>query len=282
MSKYTKIFLTLFIIVILLPLFAYSFVRFGLSQDNISYPAKDHAHFRLQYIYRGKMENFADAKYQTPYDKGQCDASLAKEPIHLHDNKNQVIHLHWARITGGEILKNYGLNLIGGQDDKLGYQLYELTKFKITPAPIFGKVLPQPENADKLWVYSGEKDAFKLRSLEEFKNQDLEKFFGATSQERLDQEKYGEKISFFDSIKVLGHGDGLDDIENKKLVNNSTPTTLTTSTSSQAPKTEEELKQINNLLGNVVIFVQTNEPTQDQVKKQFDMLEPLSLSTCGG
>ena len=248
-----------------MPVGAYSIVRFGLSQDNISYPAKDHAHFRLQYVYQGKMENFADAKYQTPYDKGQCDGSLAKEPMHLHDNKNQIVHLHWARITGGEFLKNYGVNLIGGQDDKLGYQLYELTKFKIAPVAIFGKVLPQPEKNDKLWIYSGDKDSFKPRIIEEFKSQDFEKFFGADSQVRKDEEKYGDKISFLYSIKV--------NAENSSSV-----------TSSAVPisKTEEELKAINNLLGNVVIFVQSTEPTQDLIKKQFDQLEPLSPSTCGG
>jgi hypothetical protein len=279
MSRTTKLISLLLIAVFLLPTIAYSIIRFGISQDNISYPAKDHAHFRMQYVYHGKMENFADAKYQTPYDKGQCDASLAKEPIHLHDNKNQVVHFHWARITGGQVLKNYGLNLIGGQDDKLGYQLYELTKFKITPIPIFGKVLPQPENADKIWVYSGEKDNFNTRTLEEFKNQDMEKFFDSTSQERLDQEKYGDKISLFNSVKAFAHGEDLD--QHEKIANNTTAISSSTS-SIVAPKTEEELKQINNLLGNVVIFVQLNEPTQDQVKKQFDMLEPLSPSTCGG
>jgi hypothetical protein len=282
MSKTTKIISFLLLVVILLPIIGYSTVRFGLSQDNISYPAKDHAHFRIQYVYHGKMENFADTKYQTPYDKGQCDASLSKEPIHLHDNKSQIVHLHWARITGGEVLKNYGLNLIGGQDDKLGYQLYELTKFKITPIPIFGKVLPQPESADKLWVYSGEKDNFKFRTIEEFKNQDMEKFFGATSQERLDQEKYGEKISLFNPVKVLAHGESSEHA--KELAVNSTAQNGETGSPLQnnQNKTEEELKQINNLLGNVVIFVQATEPTQDQVKGQFNVLEPLSPSTCGG
>lgn len=278
MSKTTKIISFLLLIVILFPIVGYSAVRFGFSQDNISYPAKDHAHFRMQYIYRGKAENLADTKYQTLYEKGLCDANLSKEPMHLHDNKDQVLHLHWAKVTGGQILKNYGLNLIGGQDDKLGYQLYEITKFKVTPIPIFGKVLPQPESNDKLWVYSGEKDNFKTRAIDEFKNQDMETFFGTVSQERLDQEKYGEKISFFEPIKVMAHGKSEE--HSKELANNSI---ISGQSASAIPvKTEEELKQINNLLGNVVIFVQSTEPTQDQVKKRFDVLEPLSPSTCGG
>jgi len=47
-------------------------------------------------------------------------------------------------------------------------------------------------------------------------------------------------------------------------------------------KSEEELKKINNLLGNVVIFVQPNEPTSEQVKAKFDKLIPLGDSVCGG
>ena len=266
-----------------MPVGAYSLVRFGLSQDNISYPAKDHTHFRLQYVYHGTMENFADSKYQTPYDKGQCDASLSKEPIHLHDSKNQVVHLHWARITGGQILKNYGLNLIGGQDDKLGYELYELTKFKVTSLPIFGKVLPQPESNDKLWLYSGDKDNFKPRAIDEFKTDTLEKFFGVESQVRKDEEQYGNKVSLLENIKVSAHGGVIDGDEDIKVV--SIPSSKNSNSSSPSepkPKTEEELKEINNLLGNVILFVQSSEPTQDQIKKQFDVLEPLSPSTCGG
>ncbi len=266
-----------------MPVGAYSLVRFGFSQDNISFPAKDHSHFRLQYVYHGTMENFADTKYQTPYDKGQCDASLSKEPIHLHDNKNQIVHLHWARITGGQFLKNYGLNLVGGQDDKLGYGLYELTKFKVTALPIFGKVLPQPESNDRLWVYSGDKDNFKVRAIGDFKSDTLEKFFGAESQVRKDEEKYGDKISWFGSIEVSAHGGIVDGHEEVKVVSLPSFTNSSSSNSAETkPKTEEELKAINNLLGNVVIFVQSSEPRQDQIKKQFDMLEPLSPSTCGG
>ncbi len=261
MIKHSKIISSLLIAILILPAAVYAIVRFGFSQDNISYPAKDHGHFRLQYVFHGTLENFADTKYQTPYDKGQCDGSLTKEPMHLHDSKAQIVHLHWARVTGGEFLKNYGVNLIGGQDDKLGYQLNELNKFKVTPIPIFGKVLPQPSNNDKFWVYSGDKDTFKTRGIDEFKNQDMEKFFGVESQVRKDEEQYGDKITFLKSIKVNAE--------------NST---------SEVPaiKTEEELKVINNLLGNVILFVQPNEPTQDQIKKQFEVLEPLSLSTCGG
>lgn len=47
-------------------------------------------------------------------------------------------------------------------------------------------------------------------------------------------------------------------------------------------KTEEELTRINNLVGNVVIFVQQNQPTKEQIQERFNNLVPLHESTCGG
>jgi hypothetical protein len=46
-------------------------------------------------------------------------------------------------------------------------------------------------------------------------------------------------------------------------------------------KSEEELTRINNVIGNVVIFTQEEEPTKEQVKARFDNLVPLHDSTCG-
>ena len=45
---------------------------------------------------------------------------------------------------------------------------------------------------------------------------------------------------------------------------------------------EEKLTRINNMIGNVVIFVQKDKPTDQQIKERFNDLEPLSDSTCGG
>ena len=82
---------------------------------------------------------------------------------------------------------------------------------------------------------------------------------------------------------VFAHGGIIDGDEDAKVASlpGSTNSSSLSSTETK-PKTEEELKEINNLLGNVVIFVQSTEPTQEQIKKQFDVLEPLSPSTCGG
>ena len=44
---------------------------------------------------------------------------------------------------------------------------------------------------------------------------------------------------------------------------------------------EEQLTRINNLVGNVVIFVQSDKPTDRQIKDRFNDLEPLTDSSCG-
>ena len=46
-------------------------------------------------------------------------------------------------------------------------------------------------------------------------------------------------------------------------------------------KSEEELTRINNLVGNVAIFVQEKEPTKEEIQARFDNLVPLHESTCG-
>jgi hypothetical protein len=279
MTKITKILISLVLLLVALPSVSLWVLTTQLSSGNISYPAKDHSHFRLQYVYHGVPQNLADSKYQTPYDKGQCDGSLTKEPIHLHDKKNQIVHFHWARITGGQVLKNYGVNLIGGQDDVLGYKLDQISNLKIQPVPIFGKVLPQPNNEDKIWVYTGEPNKNMSRTIEDFKTQDIETFLGKDSQVRKDEEKYGDKTSFLGSVVASAHGDErliLADLNTAPTSSSSTPTTA------KSNKTEEELKQINNLLGNIVLFVQPDEPTQNQVEERFANLEPLSDSVCGG
>ena len=39
-------------------------------------------------------------------------------------------------------------------------------------------------------------------------------------------------------------------------------------------KSEEELTRINNLVGNVAIFVQEKEPTKEEIQAHFDNLVP--------
>ena len=372
-----KIFKILGISLISLVLFAF-LTMFSLTPSNFQNPRMDHSHFRLQYIFQGQMEDFGSPRYQVDYIKDVCNGALTESPIHFHDNKGQIVHLHWQKITGGQVLKFYRLNKIGGIDNIMGWKMDDLAKLKLTQIPIHSQSLPLPKGNDKFWVYVGEKDKFEKRNFEDFVKMDLETFFGQSSIIRQNQEeeeklkkKSGQNLSHkLEELKKLGnifglkvqaHG-GIDHaneteeqihlaetqrLENEKkalenrnnnvksisnsvlnlsnsnqnstnfgqntdssinlLQNTSTNSNsnLTNSNSqnsvqnsslnslsnnsqssqsntSNSSKTETELKKINNLLGNVVIFVQETEPTKEQVKLRFDNLEPLGDSVCGG
>jgi hypothetical protein len=313
-SRRSKVFLGLgFIFTVLVIAVLTLFV---ITPANMRYPKTDHAHFRMQYVFLGQLEDFGAPRYQVDYVKDVCSGALTESPIHFHDEKNQIVHLHWQRVTGGEVLKFYGLNKIGGLDGYMGVKLDDLQKFKFTPIPIHSKSLPQPRPNDKFWVYTGEKDNFKKRDFNDFVSQDLETFFGKNSSVREGNEQNTAGLTLPGSIDVSAHNgvshgtaseseqhdakttkeqasiNGKNSSNNislyeqarKELSQTAAPVKEFSSTAPGNEKipTEEELKDINNLLGNVVIFVQPDEPANNQVKLRFDNLEPLTKSVCGG
>ena len=231
---------------------------FATSPGPILNPKVEHAHARVQLSVDGQSVDFSKKKFQETYDKGICSAELPDSPIHFHDNIDQFLHLHWKDMTGGVFLKNYGWNMIGGQDDRLGYRFDELPNVK--PVNIYGNVLPERNKDTKLWVYTGDESGYKERSSDDFLKQEFETFFGKKSTIN------NEDVSVLDWLFPTAYAHGSDH----------------SSEDSSVEKTEEELQRINNLLGNVVIFAQNDEPSAQQIKDKFDNLEPLTDSTCGG
>lgn len=227
---------------------------FAVSPAAIRSPKLEHAHLRMQLVTNGQAVNFGDDKYQETYEKGVCSDGLTEAPIHFHDNTNNFVHVHWKDMTGGLVLKNYGWDYVGGPDNLLGYRIDELPRVK--SVPIYGNVLPEQPNLDNIWVYTGSAGNHKQRTAKEFIDQDLETFFGVKS--RINAE---EELSFWDTLfpKVMAHGG-----------------------EHEEGASHEDLQRINNLLGDVVIFVQEEKPTGEQIKDQFNNLAPLTESTCGG
>jgi hypothetical protein len=199
----------------------------------------------MQIIVDNKPVNFASSQFQTAYSKTSCTADLPTEPIHFHDGKDQIVHIHWDSITGGELLKNYGWNYIGGSDKTLGYRFDRLPK--ISSVPIHGKVLPEINN-QSFYIYTGDENGYKVRSFNDFINEDLEKFFNHPSSFPSSKPETG--LANFFAPKAYAHGD-------------------------------EKLDKLNNLIGNIVIFV-GNKPSDQAIKERFTHLEPLSDSVCGG
>jgi hypothetical protein len=179
-------------------------------------------------------------------------------------------------MTGGMVMKYYGWNYIGGMDNALGYKLDKLTDpQKVTT---HGNYLPVIPASDNFYIYTGDGGSYKQRSFDDWKNQDLEQFFGVTSNSPAHEINKSKKTSLLEKVfpKVSAHGgeeDGADGEPGEE------------SQESSKPLEEDEqvkLTRINNLLGNVVIFVQKDKPSDQQIKDRFSYLEPLTDSTCGG
>jgi hypothetical protein len=271
LKKVIKVFFGLaFMSVVVLVVFISSL--YLLTPANLQKPKPDHAHFRMQYIYRGVKEDFGLAHYQVDYVKDVCSSDLTNSPIHFHDNKDQIVHLHWQRITGGQVLKFYGLNKIGGLDDKMGFKIDDIAKLQYTALPTHSNSLPKPTKEDSMYIYSGDYGNYKKRTEADFINQDLETFFGQESSFRRSYEKNIQETSFIDYLTpiVFAHNQVEHTTESEAK------------THELESKKQEELKQINNFLGNVIIFVQQSEPTNEQINDRFVKLTELSSSTCGG
>jgi hypothetical protein len=239
------------------------------NPDNIAYPEYEHAHLRMSFSHNGVEENFGDPKYQQGYSKDSCDSGLPKEPLHFHDAKNHFVHVHWQGLTGGQVLKYLGLNKIDWFDSYLGIKARKEKEINLSLIPIHGKNLPTLKNDEKLWIYSGNPEKFELKSTDDFLYKDLETFFNKKSEVRESIEK-DKKLNFLE-LNAVAHGSINDNDEESSKLN-----------SNKITNTPEELKKINNLLGDVVIFAQKDKPTDEQVKDKFTKFEPLSDSSCGG
>lgn len=257
-NKYKPAFIATVAIMVIAAAVSIGYV-FAVSPESIRNPKLEHAHLRMSLIVDGQEVNFGEDTFQQEYNKDTCSAELPKTPIHFHDSKNQFVHLHWKGMTGGMVLKYYGWNKIGGQDDSLGYRLDELPSVKAVK--IFGNVLPTYPKDAKLWVYSGDDNSYKERSADDFLKQDFETFFGVKSTVNV------EEVSLLDTLfpKAYAHGSNHESEAN-----------------TDGEERAEMLKRIQNLLGSVVVFAQKEKPSDDQVKARFEKLEPLSDSVCGG
>lgn len=262
-DRWVKVVLIIVIAFASIPL-SYAGYVFAASPAVIREPKLEHYHFRMQILVNGKAEDFAEDKYQQEYAKDQCNANLSEQPIHFHDGKDQFTHIHWEGITGGMVMKYYGWNYIGGINKALGYKLDNLKD--IQKVNTHGNFLPAVPDDAKFHIYTGDENSYQEKSFDNWKHQDLEQFFGKTS--NFPAHEQNKQMSLLNKVlpKASAHG-GVEDGNDDEL----------------GEETEEQkLTRINNLVGNVVIFVQRDKPTDQQIKDRFSSLEPLTDSTCGG
>ena len=279
LNKRLKIVLSIVGIILLLPILYVGYI-FAVSPSVVRNPKLEHYHFRMQILVNGKAEDFSSKAYQTGYAKDQCNANLPEQPIHFHDNKDQFTHIHWEGMTGGMVMKYYGWTFIGGIRNALGYKLDKLSDpQKVTTHGDYLPVIPKDAT---FYIYTGDKNSYSERSFNDWKNQDLETFFGTTSNfpaHEINQGK-GEQTTLLNKIFPRANAHGTADDEDGDD-GQTQPIILTPSPPPELPE-EVRLTRINNLIGNVVIFVQKDKPTDEQIKDRFNNLEPLTDSTCGG
>lgn len=234
------------------------------SPEHLRQPALEHYHFRTQIIVDGEPVDFSTDRFQQEYDSDSCSVELTERPIHFHDNVDQMTHIHWDGMTGGELLKYYGWNLTGGADGSLGRR-FDQGFMRMHSVPIYGDLLPDVPDGAKFYVYVGDENGYERKDWNEFLDSNLEDFFGKKS--NLKQNQGASSFNIFEWLtpKAAAHGGVLD-----------------SHTEDGEEKTEAELTRINNLIGNVVIFVQKQKPTEEQIQERFDNLVPLQDSTCGG
>lgn len=246
-------------------------------------PVVAHHHMRMQLIIDGEYIDFSKDPYQEPYTEGQCSDGLTDTPIHFHDQKSQYVHIHWDKITGGEVLKYYGLNRIGGPDDILGYR-FDRENFE--PIPILTDELP--DSNKPIYVYEIKGDEIIKRDTRDFLHQDIETFFDKKSSLTLQREDAAaDEVSWLNwgSVPAYAHAgphNEPDDVE--KIVQ---PTLLKKFDDgeqiiAEESFTQDELKELNDVLGDIIIFIQDDEPNENQVRDRIADFVILESTTCGG
>lgn len=154
-------------------------VLYFISPASIRYPQSTHYHFRLQVISNGQPVDFSGSSFQTPLGTDSCSIALTGQPVHFHDNLDQFVHIHWAGLTGGLVLKDYGWNFLNGPDNTLGFRFDHLPQ--IVSVPIHGRALPKPPADAQYYIYTGDQDSYQERKWDDFLRQDLRDFFAGKS-----------------------------------------------------------------------------------------------------
>lgn len=228
------------------------------TPTHIRTPQYQHYHMRTQIIVNGEQIDFSQGDFQEVYEKDVCSDDISDQPFHFHDNIDQMTHVHWDQMSGGEFLKYYGWNLIDGNDSSLGRRF----DLGLVPKTVETKnILPSLPEGVNYYIYTGDETGYEQRLWDDFLRQDFETFFDKQSSINPPQDSSMNMIF----PRASAHGEENDGHD-----------------SEVSEEDKIRLEKINNLLGNVVVFVQTEEPSDELITERFANLVPLSESTCGG
>jgi hypothetical protein len=245
--KWVVLFLTLIPIVATVGLI--SLTTF-VSRPHFNNPYYTNYHLRLQLVYNGQLTTFAFENTQEANEFKVCDLNLITKPIYQNAFNSQLFKVSWEGVTGGEILKYYGLNLVGGSNEVLGYRFNDA----FVPQKLLTlKTLDiKPTKQHKTFVYKNRQDGFiKLDPLD-FLYKDIE-LVVKKSNIRLLREQ-SQPNNFF-GVKAFAQ-------DEKPVV--------------QQQEFESKLSLDYDLIGNVVVFIGDSEPTEEKIIDRFNNFIPLS------
>jgi hypothetical protein len=245
--KWIVLFLLLISIISTVGLF--SFTTF-VSRPHFNSPQFTNYHLRLQLVFNGQLSPFINQTTQEINEFKVCDLGLITKPVYQNSFNSHLFRVNWEGITGGEILKYYGLNLVGGSDDTLGYRFNGFSRPQVIQTL---KALDlKPSKQQKTFVYQNRQDGYTKIDPLDFLFKDIE-LVVKKSNIRLQREQSQPK-------SVLGV---------RAFAQSEKPVV-------QQQEFESKLSLDYDLIGNVVVFISDEEPTEEKIIDRFNNFIPLN------
>lgn len=276
------------------------------SPRPITFPKKAEYQARLQIVVEGDAIDFSQQPFQNNALE-LCSNDIIDRPFGVYEGNSQIIHMHWENLTGANLLRNYGFKNTGPFENYLGVNLNNFPDYE--PISIQGNLITTPEETFEYYVYTGNQFTYTRRDETEFLNRSIKDLL---------TRELGEKYNWLSNINAhaqIGVESG-EDLENELFISEQEagPQQLITIPSeqeevvTQAPpsditapvieEVEEMIKEENNtddkseevtivdteklynIIGNIVLFIQEKEPTEEEVIKKFLNLEKPQRYNC--
>jgi hypothetical protein len=220
-------------------------------------PRYEYAHVRMRIFTGTKEIDVRDVFSGYTFFRGACSGVVQSDPFGTVKKDPHSIRLMWKGLTGRDVFMYLGIRTNKKpQSDTLGYAFHfpQFTKI-VSPSRAISLPEATPETAF-IFVRSG--DGFIERSLSTWLHGSLETNLGRNSQ---------IKLSWFSSI-AFAH-------EEETEIN----------TSSANPfiivQEQEEARVLNNILGDMVIFLNQNtRPTNEEIEAIFNSFPLITGGLC--
>jgi hypothetical protein len=271
MNRFKKNIFYLFWIVLVVTIVGFLGFSFA-SPMSVSFPKKETSQIRLLLSIDGNQTNFSTPQFQKPISQ-LCNQDISPYPIGAYNQSSQVLNLHWKDMTGSNILRYYGFNNKGPFKGYMGVNLTNFPNYEAVP--ILGELLPAPKEDYNYFVYTGNQYSYTQRKRSEFLNKSITDLLDSSNSSK------NSIISINTNAQVSKEKN--ENIDKEIIINQTPPIPVSSEESSQPssiqtpaqPKPEED-----TVLGTIVVFIQKNEPTQEQVMLKFTNLEQAPVNLC--